>query len=422
MKPKATRNSSHQNEPLMEKRNPFSPDMPVAPSLFAGRAAEIAQISTALSDAVNGTPRHLLIQGERWIGKTSIARYAEALAQMRGAYPGDSRASFFVSFCSLGSCFSIEDLCLNILDSFKRLQNTAKEKVFRLLASVQGLSIGPVGITLNSNSKEAKFRVSEFPRILEGVLKHAGHHYQAFLIIMDETERVSKIEGVASVLKDTFEHLDRVGVKNLATIVTATQECVDAFTSDHPSFPRLFRYVNLKLMQRDECKELIDKALNAGWPPTKMVKDGYGFIYYYSDGFPGVVQELAYSAFEVNTNSIIKRDDIIRGTIGWRGHKGALDTIFDKHFRKTLTKDLLSDRYRDILEAADDYGGDEFSYKNILDKLGPTCNWQVGSYIGILVQRGVLQRVAGRKGKYRFTSRMLPLWIRLRGIEKVHRR
>jgi hypothetical protein len=239
---------------------------------------------------------------------------------------------------------------------------------------------------------------------------------------MDETERASKIEGVASVLKDTFEHLDRVGVKNLATIVTATPECVDAFTADHPSFPRLFRYVNLKLMQSDECKELIDKALTVGWPPTKMVKDGYEFIYYYSDGFPGLVQELAYCAFEVNTDSTIKRNDIIGGIVGLAGHKGALDTIFDKHFRKTLTKDLLSDRYRDILEAADECGGDEFNYKNIVDKLGPTCNWQVGSYMGILVQRGVLQRVAGRKGKYRFVSRMLPLWIRLRGIEKAHLR
>jgi hypothetical protein len=251
---------------------------------------------------------------------------------------------------------------------------------------------------------------------------HASHHYQAFLMILDETERVSRIEGVASVLKDTFEHLDRVGIKNLVTIVTATPECVDALTSDHPSFPRLFRYVNLKLMEKDECQELIDKALNAGWPPTKMVRDGYDFIYYYSDGFPGLVQELGYSAFEVNINGTIKREDLVHGILGWRGHKGALDTIFDKHFRKTLTKDLLSDRYRDILEAADKCGSDEFSYKSIVDKLGSTCNWQVGSYIGILVQRGVLQRVAGRRGKYRFSSRMLPLWIRLNGVDKVHHR
>jgi hypothetical protein len=421
-KSKPIRKPSRQSEPLMEKRNPFSPDMPVTPNLFGGRTAEIKQISTALSDAVNGMPRHLLIQGERWIGKTSIARYAEALAQMRGTYPDDTRASFFVSFCSLGSCFSIEDLCLNILDSFKRLQNTAKEKVFRLLGAIQGIQIGPVGITLNRDPQETPFRVAEFPHILEGVLKSVSDHYQAFLIIMDETERASKIQGVASVLKDTLEHLDRVGIRNLVTIMTATQECVDAFTADHPSFPRLFRYVNLKLMGSSECKELIDKALNAGWPPTKMIRDGYDFIYHYSDGFPGLVQELAYSAFEVNTNGTITRDDFIDGVLGARGHKGALDTIFDKHFRKTLTKDLLSDRYREILEAVDEYGDDEFSYRTIVEKLGSSCSWQAGPYIGILVKRGVLQRVAGKKGKYRFTSRMLPLWIRLNGIEKLHRR
>jgi hypothetical protein len=409
-------------KPLMERKNPFSPDMPVSPDLFAGRAPEISQISTALNDAIKGTPRHLLTQGERWIGKTSIARYAEALAQMRGVYPGDNRASFYVSFCSLGSCSSIDDLCLNIIDSYKRLQNTAKEKVFRLLDSIQGLQIGPVGITLNRDPQKAQFRVSEFPRIMENILRHAGEYYQAFLIIMDETERAARIPGVASMLKDTFEHLDRAGIRNMVTIVTATQECVDAFTSDHPSFPRLFRYVNLRLMDKDESKELINKALNAGWPPTKMVKKAYDFIHHYSDGFPGLVQELAYSAFEVNTDGTISVEDVIRGVLGWRGHKGALDTIFDKHFRKTLMRDLLSDRYRQILEAVDEYGDEEFAYKTIIDKLGTNCTWQVGSYVGILVQRGVLQRVAGRKGMYRFSSRMLPLWIRLHGIKKAHAR
>ncbi len=406
--------------PLIEKQNPFSPDMPVTPGLFAGRAPEISQISTALNDATQGTPRHLLIQGERWIGKTSIARYAEALAQMRGPYPRDNRASFYVSFCSLGSCFSLEDLCLNIIDSYKRLQNTPKEKVFRLLSSIQGIQIGPVGVTLNRDPRKAQFRVSEFPRIMESILRHTSEYYQAFLIIMDETERAAKIRGVASLLKDTFEHLDRVGIRNIATIMTATHECVDAFTSDHPSFPRLFRYVNLRLMDKNESKELIDKALGAGWPPTKMVKRSYEFIHHYSDGFPGLVQELGYSAFEVNTDKTISVNDVVHGVLGWRGHKGALDTIFDKHFRKTLTRDLLSDRYRQILEAVDEYGDEEFTYKTIVDKLGPSCTWQVGSYVGVLVQRGVLQRVAGRKGIYRFSSRMLPLWIRLNGIEKAH--
>jgi Cdc6-like AAA superfamily ATPase len=222
-------------KPLMEKRNPFTPDMPVQPNLFAGREPEIGQINTSLSDAIYGMSKHILIQGERWIGKTSMARYVEALALMRKSEAGDRRTSYFVSFCSLGSCFSLEDLCTNIIDSFKSLQNTAKEKVFKILNSIQGLQIGPVGVTLNREPRGASFKVSEFSRIMEGILKNASEHYQSFLIIMDETEQVSRIAGVASLLKDMLEHLDRVGLRNLVTVMTATRECVDAFTSDHES-------------------------------------------------------------------------------------------------------------------------------------------------------------------------------------------
>jgi hypothetical protein len=172
-------------------------------------------------------------------------------------------------------------------------------------------------------------------------------------------------------------------------------------------------------MDESECRELIDKALQVGWPPTKMKDEVYDHIHRFSDGFPGLVQELGYSAFQANTDGTITTDDLVNGIIGSGAHKGALDTIFDKHFRKTLTKDLLSDRYRQILEAVDDFSGEEFTYRTIVDRLGDNSNWQVGSYVGILVQRGVLQRVEGKKGTYRFASRMLPLWIRLRGIKKA---
>jgi len=108
--------------------------------------------------------------------------------------------------------------------------------------------------------------------------------------------------------------------------------------------------------------------------------------------------------------------------VGGRGYEGELETIYDKHFRKILTTDLLSDRYRQIVEAVDGYGDQEFTYKQIIDKLGPEHTWQVGSYIGVLVQRGVLNCVPGKKGIYRFSSRMLPLWTRLYGVGKAARR
>jgi len=304
------------------------------------------------------------------------------------------------------------------------MSNSVKDKVLKLLGSVEGITIGPVGVSLSRSSGTSRFRVAEFPRILEALLREATNKYQAFLLIMDETERVSGIPHMASLLKDTLEHLQRTGFGNFTLVLTATPQCLDALTEDHPSFPRLFRYVNLKTMSNDECKELVSKALRAGRPPTKITDEVLDMVHYYSDGFPGLTQELGYSAFDANKDDIIDRDDFVNGVVGSGMNKGALDTIYDKHFRKVLTKDLLSDRYRQILDAVDEYGGGDFSFKDIKSKMeqDKKLDWQIGPYIGPLVQRNVLQRVPGQKGRYRFTSRMLPLWIRLKGIEQTKKR
>ena len=406
-----------------QKRNPFVPDMPVPPSLFGGRAEEVRQIEHALDSAVAGSAQHLLVQGERWIGKTSTAQYAEAMAQMRQGSADAHKTTFYTSFCSLGSCSSLEDVCVTILDSFKRVENSTKTRIFELFSGISGIQIGPVGVALDRSEGDSAFRTADFARILEETLRNASASYQAFLLVLDETEQAATIPRLGSLLKDTLERLNRVGTRNFTLLMTATREGVDALTNDHPSFPRLFRYVNLATLSADECKEVVQRALNAGVPQLEMTDLAAELLFQYSDGFPGLVQELGKSAFEVNQDDRLDENDLFRGIVGAARHKGALDTIFDKHFRQTLTIDLKSERYGTVLEAAVEVSDsdNEFSYKDMVARLAPDVQSSVSPYVGNLVKRGVLERT-GHRGRYRFPTSMLPLWIRLNGVERARSR
>lgn len=402
-----------QNPP--PKRNPFSPDLPVEPARFAGRRREIAQIETALREASKNNAFHIMIQGPRWIGKSSLAAYAESIALAKKEHDG----STFSVFCRLGSCCSLEEMCIHILDEFKRTHNSTKEKIFDLLKSVSGLKVGPIGVTLDH---QETFKTSDFPRILEAILENLKGVYQACLIILDETERISGMEGVAHLLKDTLEHLSHRNLRNVCLLMTSTTQGVDNFTDDHGSFPRLFRYVDLKPLAESECAELVKHTLEFGTPQVTAKGSVLQSFYHFSDGFPGVIQEIGHACFEVNSDSEIDDDDFILGLIGRGQHKGAIATLFDKHFRGVLSSKMQSERYREILVAAAKVKKWKFSAAEIKKNLKEDNNFNIGPYMKNIVSHGVFEKVPGERGRYRFCTELLRLWCRLYNIEELKRR
>jgi Cdc6-like AAA superfamily ATPase len=62
------------------KFNPFVPNGIAFPVMFTGRHDEICAIEQALFQAKNSNPQHILISGERGIGKSSLLYYADLIA------------------------------------------------------------------------------------------------------------------------------------------------------------------------------------------------------------------------------------------------------------------------------------------------------------------------------------------------------
>src|SRR6266404_751769 len=66
---------------MVKPPNPFNPNQPIDPEYFEGRMDEIKRTIGALVQTRNGKTQHILVTGERGIGKTSLAIYTRYMAR-----------------------------------------------------------------------------------------------------------------------------------------------------------------------------------------------------------------------------------------------------------------------------------------------------------------------------------------------------
>ena len=99
---------------MTRRFNPFVPNSPVHSGMFTGRLMEVEGIDRSLFQTKNGNPAHILLIGERGIGKTSLLIFAEAIAS--GEIPALDDSSF--NFLTLS--VSITD-DLNLLDFARKI-------------------------------------------------------------------------------------------------------------------------------------------------------------------------------------------------------------------------------------------------------------------------------------------------------------
>jgi len=405
------------------KVNPFMPDSPVSPELFVGRELEIEQIKKALHQTINDRAEHLLLVGDRGIGKSSLATYAEDLALNADKLFQISQARFLTVFVSTGACRDLDELCVAILDRLYRKVREASDPLSRavsdLLSKVGGISVGFFGLKIDVNpGSKGGVVTGKFTSVLEALWDKVHDSYTALLIIIDETETLARLQGAGSFLKSCLEQLSHDRYGRIMFIVTASPSALTNFTEDHASFPRGFTHVNVPNLSRKESDELVKRALSRGVPIAKPTDDFLLNIYHYSNGIPSFIHELGRAAFDVDSNNQLDWEDLRLGILGTSVVKGALASLEDKHFRQRYTQRILSNEYRKILHIIASFDDDVVDVSDILKKYDGDEN-KLRAYISIMGKRGVVDKVEGQVGKYRLPDRMFKVFLRLRKPKKT---
>ena len=195
----------------------FMPGSPIdSLDLFSGRLEQVGDIL----NAYNTRGLHVVLYGERGVGKTSIANIlADALAQR----PGASRPTSVRVGCTSGDVY--EDIWNSI---FKKI------------------GIAP--------DRDGLFQPETVRELLETLDTPT-------LVVIDEFDRIKDME-TATMLADTIKLLSDEPTQATILLVGVADK-IDDLVEDHKSITRALRQVQIPRMTTDELEGIIAKGAEA---------------------------------------------------------------------------------------------------------------------------------------------------------------
>lgn len=370
----------------------FSPSSPVTEEvLFSGRRQQLRNIV----DSVNSVGQHLIIYGERGVGKTSLANVlTEHFVR------GDEPLIKPITTCSRSDTFG-----------------TVWEHLFEGLvypSPLPGFTDRTEGLPV-STVTDGTLSVDDVRRALTG-MPHS-------ILIIDEFDRLSNENG-AELFADLIKVLsDR---RILATIViVGVADDVAGLISSHQSIERCITQIHLPKMTIPELEEVVVSRYDAlGMEYEDNVP---GRIAWLSQGFPHYTHSLGLWAGRNALDS--DRERITTGDVGVAIVKAVDNTAasIKDAYQKAISSSRTEARFSDVLLACALVEQDQFGFFSARDVKLPYskirgAEFDIPAYSAHLAafcgdERGNILQRRGRPRSYlyRFTNPLMKTFITLLG-------
>ena len=186
----------------------------------------------------------------------------------------------------------------------------------------------------------------------------------------------------------------------------------DALNASHASSLRLFQEINLKPLSPIETKEVITLGLNDIKDKTSVVvtveEKAHDSISLFSEGYPHFVQQIAYSAFEYDTDNVISEQDVDASSLG---EEGAIQIIGDRYYVQLFYKEINADSQREILSIMAEKWNTWITRVELKKKFGGK-ELTLNNGIKALREKGIIIPREGYKGQYRLQWASFAFWIK----------
>lgn len=237
----------------------FSPAAPInRRDLFAGRLSQLQRVF----DAVSSRGQHVVIFGERGVGKTSLANIVKDVASRKQ---------------SDGSSLSIVKINCSKDDSF----STVWVKAFSEI--VVRTDSGTTTIGFSNKPIVDEFTAAEWlpqspsPNDVRKIADRLG----ATAFIFDEFDRIQPGEG--ALFADTIKTLSDAS-SPCALVLVGVAHDIDTLIKEHISIDRALVQILMPRMTVNELHEILNKAMNA--LKMNMSADARNLIVLLSQGLP----------------------------------------------------------------------------------------------------------------------------------------
>ncbi|WP_218159804.1 AAA family ATPase [Lentzea albida] len=371
--------------------------------LLFGRQEEVSK----LVETLNTPGQHVLLYGERGVGKSSLANVVSEVL-LHAVQP-----AIFVKRCDRSDNFeSIIQKPLRAVGADHLLQQVSSS---RAISNKDSLKLGFAEIG-NEESQDLVHTYTVSNVISPSTAAESLHELDGLLVV-DEFDAIASDEDRSKVA-ELIKHLSDSG-SNLKLMVVGIAETGDQLTAAHPSVQRCLRETKLRRMGRAELEEIVIAGANALRLrfDTSVVES----IVRLSAGYPHFTHLLALKCAEdaIGEGSfLIMPHDLSKAMDrAVSDAEGTLKRIYDDSVRAP------SPMYRHILAAAASLDSDEFSANDVRNAVilrtgEDISQGSLNNYYKRLISTDgtTILRRAGR-GFYRFEDPRMRSYIRL--IERM---
>ncbi|MFA8389050.1 AAA family ATPase [Burkholderia ubonensis] len=377
----------------------FTPSAPIdQKSLFSGRIEQLQEVMSAVSQR----GQHVIMFGERGVGKTSLAT---VISRIFGAQKTNRLLSGTIN-CDQTTTFS-----------------SLWHKVFREIP-VPNVAANTV---FAEEPRIGKANLAQFlpETVTPDDVRHLLQRIPRTVIIIDELDRIQDRE-TTTLLADTIKNLSDHAVES-TLILVGVADSVDSLIAEHQSVERALVQVRMPRMNIEEIREIIDKglaALDMSIDETAREK-----IAVLSQGLPHYTHLLCLNALQ----SAIDRDSMHAEAVDVtsaieRAHKGAQQTIVNAYHKATTSS--RENLYPQVLLACALAKRDSLNYFAAADVRDPMSrimgrSYDIPAYSQHLnalceVARGpILQRTGTtRKFRFRFVNPLMQPFVVMEGVKK----
>ena len=277
------------NELKLKVSGLFTPGAPInSQDLFSGR---LDQVNDVLNAAIQ-PGRHVVMFGERGVGKTSLAKVISTMVSVSGQK---------MLRCGTINCDSSDDFSSLFRKVCREISFTIKvnEPGFKRVDHTEAV---PLETILPNRKLE--------PDDIRYVLTKLG---APCLIIIDEVDQLKGPRDrskLAATIKNLSDHAVPVTL-----VLVGIADYVEEIVADHESIERALVPVPLQRMSSNELIEILDKGFDA---PGMTVDEGVkGWIARLSQGLPHYTHSLGlYSAFQAidDGRMHVTAEDVVEAT------------------------------------------------------------------------------------------------------------
>jgi hypothetical protein len=390
---------------IMKDRSPFTPGNPVPVELFVGRSSQLEEILKNVKQARTGKQENIFLAGERGIGKSSFAKFVCNMA---------CKEKLLSVHVFLGQVTSLEEMVRRVFEELIKVSNTQSwyGKISDYFKDkIQQIDLFGVAVSFNPSEKDARELVNNFSFALSNIAEKIKPEKSGLFIVLDDIDAISKTPEFANWYKS---FVDRVATHSdffpICIMLIGLPEFRDNLSKNQPSLMRVFRVVEIEKLQDQEVRDFFERAFKK--VNIQVEEQAMKIMVKYSSGLPTIMHEIGDAIFWVDTDGIVKGDDVAKGVIIAAGNIGK------KYLDPLVYRAIRSEKYRSILRKLGESPESRFKKTDIVAKLTPEEKGVFDNFLRKMRELGVI--IADQesdRGTYKFINDIYPVYIFMEGLE-----